>query len=312
METKASFPSVSVVTITYGHDEYIEDCLKGVLSQRYNGEIEFIISNDHSPDNTDQIIRDFLKSTVIPENIKIKYLHHTVNRGSSFNFISTLAQAQGEYVALCDGDDFWIDPCKLQKQIDFLEKNPDYKLIFTNVDTIYEDDLENKVSILTPIVENRQYLGEEFLRTWIAHTSTFVYRNDDHAKAYGQFYNAHNFLYGDTPLLIYILQSGKAFGLTDYTSCYRRHIGGAISKSSVQNTLRYIEYLNSFNRAFNKPIYTKIHHHLISVSYFGLFRNNNIKGTNRLEYLFKCIYYDPFLIFKIIREKLSNFLKRIQ
>lgn len=119
-------PKVSVVTITYGHQDYILDTLKGVLMQEYNGEIEFIIANDNSPDETHRVVTEFLNTNSIPPRFEIKYTKHEKNLGMMPNFIWALKQATGDYIAMCEGDDYWIDPLKLQKQVDFLDANEDY------------------------------------------------------------------------------------------------------------------------------------------------------------------------------------------
>lgn len=129
---KNSKPKVSVVTITYAHEKYIEDTLRGVLMQQYDGPIEFIIANDNSPDQTDEVVKKFFDTHPIPENIEIKYTCHQENKGMMPNFIWALEQATGEYIALCEGDDYWTDPLKLQKQVDFLEANNQYMLCYTD------------------------------------------------------------------------------------------------------------------------------------------------------------------------------------
>ncbi|HAY3544540.1 glycosyltransferase family 2 protein [Elizabethkingia anophelis] len=305
---KNTFPKVSVVMITYGHQNYIIEAIKSVVLQNYDGIIELIIANDCSPDNTDEIINNYLENNSIPDNIEIKYTCHSENMGMMSNSFYALRQVTGKYIAVCEGDDYWTDTLKLKKQVDFLEENPDYEITFTNVNVIYEDGLENKVSTLTPIKKDREYTGVEILQTWCAHTSTFVFRNNDNIVGkYENFYNIYKFSYGDTPLFLYLLQFGKAYGFIDYTSSYRRHLGGALSgKDAIKNVLGYIVYLKSINKAFNNKKYIKINNNRISAAYLGLFRDKNVTVNNRLNYFLKCIYYDPFLLIKIIIEKTTK------
>ncbi|ATC36153.1 glycosyltransferase [Elizabethkingia anophelis] len=298
-----NFPKVSVVTITYGHQDYIIEMIKSVFAQKYNGIIEFIIANDCSPDNTDKIIKDFLVSHPIPKNIEIKYTCHEKNLGMMPNAFFALKQVTGQYIASCEGDDFWTDPLKLQKQIDFLETNPEYALTFTNVNVIYEK-LTYEVGAIASIKESREYTGVEILKNWIAHTSTYVYRNGDYIKEFENFYRSYSFIYGDTPLFLYILQFGKAYGFVDYTSSYRRHDGGAASeKESLKNILDYIKHLIFINKAFKNKKYTRVNNNLISFRYFSLFSGTRDSFKLKTKYLFKCLYYDPFFLFKIIKEK---------
>lgn len=125
--------------ITYGHEKYIAEAINGVLKQKYDGEIELIIANDNSPDNTDFIIKDTIINA--DKNITIKYKKHDMNLGMMQNFYWAINQATGDFIALCEGDDFWIDPLKIKKQVDFLNNNLDFGLTFTDVNFVDEDGI---------------------------------------------------------------------------------------------------------------------------------------------------------------------------
>ncbi|NJW53447.1 glycosyltransferase [Salinimicrobium oceani] len=130
-------PKVSVVMITYGHELFIRDAVNGVLEQQCEFELEFIIANDCSPDATDSIIK-----TIIQENrnhpIQFKYIRHSENIGAMQNFVHALRMARGEYVALCEGDDFWADPHKLQRQVNFLDENQKYVVTYHDATIVDE------------------------------------------------------------------------------------------------------------------------------------------------------------------------------
>ena len=115
--------------ITYGHENYIRDAIKGVLMQKVNFEIELIIADDNSPDNTESVVYSFSNH---PNYHWIKYAKHKENKGMMPNFIWAMEQTKGKYIALCEGDDYWIDQLKLQKQVDVLETNEDLNLITSN------------------------------------------------------------------------------------------------------------------------------------------------------------------------------------
>lgn len=121
---------VSVIVITYGHEKFIKECLESIFCQSADFDIEVIISNDKSPDATDEIIHQFLKN-VKNDRIHVKYFKHVKNIGMAENFVFSLKKATGKYIAYCEGDDYWIDPLKLQKQVDFLIQNPDVGLVYT-------------------------------------------------------------------------------------------------------------------------------------------------------------------------------------
>ena len=155
------YPKVSVVTITYGHEKYITQTLDGILMQDYPGEIEFIIANDNSPDSTDERVKNYFNEKPTPANFDLKYTKHDTNKGMMPNFIWALEQATGEYIALCEGDDYWTDPLKLQKQVDFLGQNREYILTFHPVKILKEDgNLIN--DFITQVPENYELQETNF------------------------------------------------------------------------------------------------------------------------------------------------------
>lgn len=115
---------VSVCMITYNHQDYVIEALQGVLQQICDFDIELIVSNDCSTDQTHHVISEFLKDNKA-KNIKVNYFNHPKNLGMMSNFIFTLNKCKGKYIALCEGDDYWTDPSKLQRQVNFLEANKD-------------------------------------------------------------------------------------------------------------------------------------------------------------------------------------------
>src|SRR5690606_15817165 len=123
---------------------------------------------------TDKIVKDLINSTY--SNALITYYNHTENKGMYANFVFALAECKAKYIALCEGDDFWTDSLKLQKQVDFLEANPDYEVCFTNIRIVDENDVITKKALIT---DNRKtdYIKKD-LPIW-APTLTRVFRNRD-------------------------------------------------------------------------------------------------------------------------------------
>ncbi len=130
---------VSVIMVTYGHEKYICEAIEGVLIQFCNFDVELIIANDCSPDRTDAVVKEYLSKVKIPSNLKINYIQHEVNKGANENFIWAKEQSSGKYIAICEGDDYWTDPLKLQKQVDFLESNSEYVACQHHREILYED-----------------------------------------------------------------------------------------------------------------------------------------------------------------------------
>lgn len=117
-------PLLSVLMITYNHEKFIGRSIESVLAQKTNFNFELVIGDDHSTDNTAQVAKQYADK--YPD--KIKLLSHTYNMGVIPNFEHTLQRCQGKYIAMLEGDDRWIDEEKLQRQVNFLEENPDYAL----------------------------------------------------------------------------------------------------------------------------------------------------------------------------------------
>lgn len=128
-------PMVTICMITYNHESYIRYAIDGVLMQKTSFQIELIIGEDCSTDNTRKIIRDYENKC----NGIMFVDYHKANHGMIDNLISAIKSARGKYIALCEGDDYWTDPLKLQKQVDFLEANPEYGLVSSDINLIDEN-----------------------------------------------------------------------------------------------------------------------------------------------------------------------------
>jgi len=165
---------VSVCTITYKHASFIKDTIEGVLLQEVNFPIEFIIADDNSPDDTAEIVKHYQENH--PKGHWINYTKHDDNKGMMENFIWALKECKGKYIALCEGDDYWTDPLKLQQQVDFLESNADYVACFHDAMVINEKELvirENKFSK----INLHDYNFEALKSGRVIPTLTNVFRN---------------------------------------------------------------------------------------------------------------------------------------
>lgn len=126
---------VSIILITYNHEKYISKAIESILQQKTTFDTELLIGEDCSTDNTREITKEYQKRN--PE--KIKLITSTKNVGFIQNELRVLKNCKGKYIAFCEGDDYWTDPYKLQKQVDFLEQNPDYGLVHGDVN-IYNQE----------------------------------------------------------------------------------------------------------------------------------------------------------------------------
>lgn len=220
-------PLVSVVMITYAHENFIEQAITGILMQQCNFEVELIIANDCSPDKTDNVIQEVLK--VHPNASWIKYINHKNNIGMMPNFVFAIKECIGKYIALCEGDDYWTDPYKLQKQVDFMETNVDFSICFHKIkilknNRLVKDFITSKPSDVTTI--------NDIARINYIHTPSVLFRNGLIKEFPTWYLLSPN---GDHPLYILLSQYGKIKFIDSFMSVYRIHSGGAWSLKRKNN-----------------------------------------------------------------------------
>src|SRR5690554_4287581 len=167
--------TVSVAMISYNHENYIKEAIEGVLMQKCNFNVELIVAEDNSPDNTEAVVLDLIKNH--KNGHWIKYVKHSTNKGMMPNFIWTLNECKGKYIAICEGDDYWTNPHKLQKQIDFLEANEDYALSCHNALKLYIE-AEKEKELFTNLKENTDISLDQIVNSWIMPTGSFVFRKE--------------------------------------------------------------------------------------------------------------------------------------
>jgi glycosyltransferase involved in cell wall biosynthesis len=260
-----SIALVSVCMITYNHESYIEEAILGVLMQECDFGVELIISNDNSPDNTDTIIQNIIKNH--PKGSWIKYFKQEKNLGMMPNAVFALNECKAKYIALCEGDDFWIDPLKLQKQVDFLEENENYSLSCTNVKIYYSEANNNDRYKEKPFDFLTLY---DVLQFGFSHTSTHLYRREIiNLEVFQQ-----NLPTGDRSTLIMASQIGTISYLHETTSVYRIHEKS--NWSSLQNEQKYFHEINLLNYYLDyfvndKKAVSSIHRGLMFSNYHQIF-----------------------------------------
>lgn len=168
---------VSVNMITYLHGSYIKQAIEGVLMQECNFDFELIIADDCSPDNTSDIINEIINFH--PNGYKIKYFRHENNIGMHANGLFALSKVNGKYIAACEGDDYWIDPYKLQKQVDFLENNEEYGLIHHDADYFFQKTKRwiKKHHVSNSISVSDGFVFDELLINNNIYTPTVLFRS---------------------------------------------------------------------------------------------------------------------------------------
>lgn len=171
-------PMVSVVTTAFNIEKFLPEAIESVLNQATNFKVEMVIGEDCSTDNTRQIALDYQKK--YPEIIRV--LLPESNQGITPNCIATHNACRGKYIALLDGDDFWISENKLQKQIDFLESNSEYSGSAHQSIVIYED---SKVKHKFGEDKDLDFEVKDTISNRKFHTSSLVYRKEIWDKVNG-------------------------------------------------------------------------------------------------------------------------------
>lgn len=239
METK---PLVSVVMITYGHEHFIREAIEGVLMQQCNFDVELIVSNDCSPDGTSIVIKELLENH--PNASWVRYFNHTTNLGMMRNFHFALQQANGTYIALCDGDDYWTDAAKLEKQIQFLSNNNSMVACFHNVSVISNE----KSTLYFHDKHEGTVTAEEIVLNGggVYPTASLIFRNDIslpdftlHSKA------------GDSALAFSLLEKGHFYYMNDTMAAYRKHAGGVFSSIKNDKSKRLEDIKSNLNLLVN-------------------------------------------------------------
>lgn len=227
-------PLVSVWMITYNHEKFIAKALESALMQKTDFEYEIVIGEDCSTDNTKSILIDYERKH--PEKIHVVY--NIKNIGAFSNaFDIALPLCRGKYLACLEGDDYWIDPYKLQKEIDFLEKNPDFGLVCTRYLTLNEKTSKFHKSEKIPGEINFDYLIKKKNR--IA-TLTTCLRKQDVESCIQEFYNSGDGqIWRDYRLWLYVAFRSRVKFLNDITSVYRNRENSISHSNNIEGRFNF-------------------------------------------------------------------------
>ena len=235
---------VSVVCNTYNHEPYIADAIESFLMQKTNFKYEILINDDASTDKTADIIRHYEKKH--PHIIKSIYqIENQYSKGIKIGIVNA-DRAIGKYIALCEGDDYWTDSYKLQKQIDFLENNSDYSLCVHGASMINASTNE-KIYDVRPSKASKDFNTEEIIigGGGLFATNSMVYRRIE-SENKPDFYN--NSPIGDYPLTIFLSLIGKVYYIDQNMSIYRYLVPGSWTEREFKNTQKRISHFEIMER----------------------------------------------------------------
>lgn len=234
-------PLVSVHMITYNHEPFIRQAIEGVMMQRTDFEFELIIGEDCSQDKTREICFEYQKKC--PDKIRVLWWQENVS-GLGGNYGRVTARCRGEFIAFCEGDDYWTDPLKLQKQVDVMRKHPEVGLCFAKVRCLHQDDerietfpFRHKgvvhgrsflmaLALGVPMEETRTHLSSEMIRTpsALVRVKAMQVARKDHLEVF-----SWKLMIADTTLWGTIATCADVYFLEDEVATYRIHAGGLTS-----------------------------------------------------------------------------------
>lgn len=308
----STIPLVTIRCITYNHEPYIRQCLEGFVMQKTNFPFEAIVHDDASTDGTAAIIREYAEK--YPDIIKPIYEtenQYSKHDGSLQRIMN--AHIRGKYVALCEGDDYWIDPLKLQKQFDFLESHLDYGLVHTDFNIISESNIK-EYRIRRKLGERQNVLEQILLGNYDIGTLTVMFRKDLY-DSLPKYYLSKKFPMGDLPLWIEFAAVAKIKYISDVTANYRRLDSSASHSTNFCKRMAFIDalfdcrlyYLQKLgffqleNQLMRSRILIKLKIAAIErkkkesrLFFFAFLKKNNMKiSLKSLYYLF--VAYCPFI-----------------
>ncbi|MCM0668674.1 glycosyltransferase family 2 protein [Flavobacterium tyrosinilyticum] len=258
-------PMVSVVMMTYGHEKYITQAIEGVLMQEFDFDIELIIANDCSPDKTNSVVERIMEQH--PRGNWIKYTSHKENKGVMSNFVWALQQSKGQYIAICEGDDYWTDSLKLQKQVDVLQNNPKLTGCFHNSEERYWNDYTKASSLYLNIGGAREVSLQDMTINNIAPTASIVFRTPVPKEVFSDAFV--NLPIGDWPLHLLNLRKGNYYYIPQVMSVRHLYVE---STWGMQDQIR------------NRNIVLNVYDILINSNWFSLSTIQNLKkGKNNLR-----------------------------
>lgn len=210
---------LSVFVVTYNQEKYIRQCLDSILMQKVDFDYEVVIGEDHGTDGTRAICEEY--AAKYPQ---VRLLPLKERLGIAENWKRVLVECRGEYIAMCEGDDYWIDPNKLQKQLDFLEAHNDVGYVFTRhlrtrPDGSVYDFFSTKNIHIPEIIDLDYLLKNEIMPT----TQTVCFKSSLLPKPMPDFMKGH--LYADLILEVLVGENCKIGYIDDITAMYREGIG---------------------------------------------------------------------------------------
>lgn len=267
-------PLVSVYMLAYRHEKFIAEAIEGVIAQRCDFPIELIIGEDCSPDRTREIAFDY--QLRYPKLIRV--LTSDRNVGAYANGVRCRMAARGKFIAICEGDDFWQNPRKLQMQTELLSANPGMAFCHTDFDRktrFRTRHSRHKSSPSQWLAQGNAYLA--LLHEWSVMTATLMMRRDIFLKFSESEFANPNWPFGDRNCLLFASLQGTVGYIDESTATFRKRMGSASNsgaKANLRMALATIECIDLFlakhpvDARTERDALAKVHH----IAYKAAFR----------------------------------------
>jgi len=321
---------VRVSCMTYNHASYIEDAMNGFCMQETSFPFVCTIVDDASTDGEQEVIKNYLQGHFDLENKAIvrdeetddyflTFAQHKTNKNCFFVVLLLKYNhfqrkkpkgpyyaewCNTKYIALCEGDDYWIVPDKLQRQVFFLDNHTDYAMCFHGANVASEDSTTTEIKSMLKL-ECREYSGEEIYDKWTIPTASVMFLSIVKPV------RDERFIFGDTPLFLSCTLYGKIGCFDNKPLCvYRRHQGGASSTRPSYN--RWINHHFALKQHFPK-IRNCVDKHIVKIQvacFFSRgFNNETVSVSEDLirhpRYIVPALIYTPFFIINYIKGKMA-------
>lgn len=293
---------VTIVITTYNQERYIEETLKSVLNQKTDFAYRVLIADDASSDRTVEIVRKY--QTLYPNMIDM-YVNET-NLGSLKNSNKAFDTVKSQYISFLDGDDYWIGETRLQKQVDFLDENPDYVLCGGNTLQIF--DRQDDKPVVSSDQVSRTYSFDDYIQGKVpfVHTSSLLLRNVVYCNGIPEVYKQAEdtfencALRGEDFRFLQHLEKGKMWVFPDIFSHYRIHEKGIWQGASDAKKLLETVIAYNFQDKYWSDLKTDYFHNRLLRAYGDLMKHINprhdkcdgVKLTDKERYLLESLLED--------------------
>lgn len=311
---------VTIFCTTFNHQKYIARTLSSFLNQKVNFEYEILVHDDASMDGTQDVIRSFLDK--YPQKINaILQVENQWKKGINFMRDIAMPYAKGKYIAVCEGDDYWLDEYKLQKQVDYMESHPGCTFCFTNA--LIENVQNGKRRVFIPYSpKDKDYINSsgDYDLTSIAKLSfipncTFLFPKSNLYKVPESFFD--KYYCGDRRSTLYFTSLGYAHFINDNSGCYNYGVeGSAMTRYKTKKQLameeltfaRLYQNIDEFTEhKYSKEMENYIVYYLSEVYY--LQGNNQLLTESDFKYIegkLSLTVRIKRIIFSVVSDKMFN------